>query len=47
MKKFIIEWLYHEFSGEMVISAQTSKEALHKMRTNYPGFIIDSFSIES
>lgn len=46
MKKFYIEWKFQDFNGEMVVSAQSSKEAMLFIRKNYPGFEIESFGIE-
>jgi hypothetical protein len=45
MKKFYIEWSFQDFSGEFVIEAQSSKEAMKKMRSNYPGFEVNSFAV--
>ncbi len=46
MKNFYIEWSFEDFSGEMTIQAQSSKEAMKIIRRDYPGFNVESFGIE-
>lgn len=45
MKKYIVEWKFEDFTGEIEIEAASAREAMKYMRTNYPTFIVDSFSI--
>ncbi len=47
MKKFIIEWKFQDFDGEITIEASSSREAMKIVRQKYPGFEIESFAIEN